>query len=206
MAEELISKKELLELTGISYGQLYRWKRKRLIPEEWFIKKSAFTGQETFFPKYEILDRIEKITSLKDQLSLDELAEMFSNKVDVEEVQEEVLIEENIVTQITLSLFLEVFLKKENYSFLEILVMHIVDKYIISGEIGMEEAKVIFNTFKGCADRLTDESGEIILVRKLGVTLCFIGIGGEETVVEDGVKVIIKEKFSRIKEELKLKR
>lgn len=49
MEEDLISKKELLDETGISYGQLYRWKRKQLIPEEWFIRKSTFTGQETFF-------------------------------------------------------------------------------------------------------------------------------------------------------------
>lgn len=49
MDEKLISKKELLRLTGISYGQLYRWKRKNLIPEEWFIRKSTYTGQETFF-------------------------------------------------------------------------------------------------------------------------------------------------------------
>jgi len=45
----LISKKELLKQTGISYGQLYRWKREGLIPEEWFIKQPTFTGQETFF-------------------------------------------------------------------------------------------------------------------------------------------------------------
>lgn len=51
MEQDLMSKKELLELTGISYGQLYRWKRKKLIPEEWFIRKSTFTGQETFFPR-----------------------------------------------------------------------------------------------------------------------------------------------------------
>ncbi|NFS84128.1 DUF4004 family protein, partial [Clostridium botulinum] len=43
MFEELISKKELLEEMKISYGQLYRWKRKKLIPEEWFIKKSVST-------------------------------------------------------------------------------------------------------------------------------------------------------------------
>ncbi|MEC3633209.1 DUF4004 family protein, partial [Bacillus velezensis] len=52
---------ELLEETSISYGQLYRWKRKNLIPEEWFIRKSTFTGQETFFPRAEILKRISKI-------------------------------------------------------------------------------------------------------------------------------------------------
>ena len=39
MDEELISKKELLETFGISYGALYRWKRMGLIPEAW--RKSA---------------------------------------------------------------------------------------------------------------------------------------------------------------------
>ena len=41
MGEELISKKELLDRFGISYGALYRWKRKGLIPEDWFIKKAT---------------------------------------------------------------------------------------------------------------------------------------------------------------------
>ncbi|MDU5544250.1 MAG: DUF4004 family protein, partial [Clostridium perfringens] len=79
MHEELISKKDLLVLMNISYGQLYRWKRKNLIPEEWFIKKSVSTGQETFFPKEKIIARINNIIELKDEASLDELAERFSN-------------------------------------------------------------------------------------------------------------------------------
>ena len=51
MQDELISKKDLLNEMSISYGQLYRWKRKKLIPEEWFIKKSVSKGKETFFPR-----------------------------------------------------------------------------------------------------------------------------------------------------------
>ena len=78
MENELISKKELLELTGISYGQLYRWKRKNLIPEEWFVRKSTFTGQETFFPKESMLARIDKIKGMKEDRSLDDIAGMFS--------------------------------------------------------------------------------------------------------------------------------
>lgn len=73
-----ISKKELLRMCGISYGQLYRWKREKLIPEEWFHKQSSPTGQETFFPKEAILRRIQKILELKDLYSLEEMAEMFS--------------------------------------------------------------------------------------------------------------------------------
>ncbi len=76
--EELISKKEVLELTGISYGQFYRWKREGLIPESWFIRKSTFTGQETFLPKQKILERIEKIKALKDTRSLEEIAQLLS--------------------------------------------------------------------------------------------------------------------------------
>lgn len=70
-----ISKKDLLVLTGISYGQLYRWKREGLIPEEWFAKRSAFTGQETFFPRELILTRVKAIQSMKDDLSLSEIRE-----------------------------------------------------------------------------------------------------------------------------------
>lgn len=75
---DLISKKELLAETGISYGQLYRWKRARLIPEEWFLKQSAFTGQETFFPREQILRRVRVILNAKDQYSLEELAAILS--------------------------------------------------------------------------------------------------------------------------------
>ena len=74
MEQELISKKELLDRYGISYGALYRWKRKGLIPEDWFIKKATVTGQETFFPKALICERVELIQNQKDELSLDELA------------------------------------------------------------------------------------------------------------------------------------
>ena len=74
MEQELISKKELLELYEISYGALYRWKRKGLIPEEWFIKKSTVTGQETFFPKSLICERMELIKKQKDDVSLEELS------------------------------------------------------------------------------------------------------------------------------------
>ena len=67
MEPDLISKKDLLLATGISYGQLYRWKRKGLIPEDWFVRKSTFTGQETFFPREKMLARVERVLSMKDE-------------------------------------------------------------------------------------------------------------------------------------------
>ena len=79
--ERLISKKEVLEKMGISYGQLYRWKRKGLIPEVWFIRRSTFTGQETFFPRDKILERLARIKEMKDDYPLDDLAELITTRV-----------------------------------------------------------------------------------------------------------------------------
>ena len=80
MEEKLISKKNLLEKYNISYGALYRWKRKGLIPDEWFIKKSTVTGQETFFPERLVCKRIETIQSMKDEVLLDELAKKLNGE------------------------------------------------------------------------------------------------------------------------------
>ncbi len=80
MEEKLISKKELLERYSISYGALYRWKRKGLIPEEWFVRKATVTGQETFFPEALITERVELIQNQKDECSLDELSRQLSQE------------------------------------------------------------------------------------------------------------------------------
>ena len=76
----LISKKELLSKYGISYGALYRWKRKGLIPEEWFIKKATSTGQETFFPTALVCERIELILKQKEDILLDDLAQKLNHE------------------------------------------------------------------------------------------------------------------------------
>ena len=72
--EDLMSKKEVLEKYGISYGALYRWKRMGLIPEAWFIRKSTATGQETFFRRDQVCPRVELILSRRDGTSLEQLA------------------------------------------------------------------------------------------------------------------------------------
>ena len=80
MQDEFITKKELLEQYGISYGALYRWKRMGLIQEDWFLKRSAPTGQETVFRRDTVCRRIERILAAKDETSLSALAEELSPK------------------------------------------------------------------------------------------------------------------------------
>ena len=77
--EDLISKRELLEKYGISYGALYRWKRMGLIPEDWFLRRATPTGQETFFHRGQICPRVELIRA-RGEVSLESLAEELNGR------------------------------------------------------------------------------------------------------------------------------
>lgn len=204
MEEELISKKDILNITGISYGQLYRWKRKNLIPEEWFIKKSSFTGQETYFPKDEILDRINKIISLKDDMPLDELANMFSTKIQMDNINEEKIIEDRLVSKAGLKIYKDIYGEKEIYSFKEVLCMQILEELLHNGEVTIEEGKLVIETIRDNYESLK-EKGEVYLGRKLGVSICMGVIDSSELVLDNGIRVIIRLKIPKYIEELKLK-
>lgn len=205
MEEELISKKDLLKETGISYGQLYRWKRKNLIPEEWFIRKSAFTGQETFFPKDRILERINKIMNMKEDLSLDDLAQQFSSKPTELDLEKEVVILQNIVTRNVVTLFEEVYGEKGSFNFDEILHMRMVEKYLLLGEIGFEEARDLLKILQGNYKSLGDRDYEIMLIRKFGAAISILTAAPSEVYVEAGSKLVLKAAASVFLEELKAK-
>ncbi len=118
----MISKKDLLAMTGISYGQLYRWKRERLIPEEWFIKQSSYTGQETFFPREQILSRIQSIQDMKDRYSLEEMAKILSPEIKEVLVTSDDLAELKELQVSTLAIFHSV-MEKDSFTPMEVVIM-----------------------------------------------------------------------------------
>ena len=130
--EELLSKKELLIITGISYGQLYRWKRQDLIPESWFIKQASFTGQETFFPKEKILKRVSTIVNLKDQYSLEELAALLSPGSASKVFTSADLLKVLWLNQMVIGMFERIF-EKNQFTFREVLFIGIVSKIQLRG-------------------------------------------------------------------------
>ncbi|WP_010677500.1 YhbD family protein [Bacillus timonensis] len=206
MSEELLSKKELLEATGISYGQLYRWKRKDLIPEEWFIRKSTFTGQETFFPKEKILERIDKIQKMKENLSLDEMSEMFSPSVGELNLSKTELVNRGLASETTINLYLEQSTESpEHFQFEGILTVYIVEKLLQSGEISLDEAKMVIQVSNDYFSKEKQSYGDLIIIRKLGVSTCFIVQSATDLVIEQGTKQIVKMAFSNEIEELRTK-
>ncbi|MBU5591817.1 YhbD family protein [Clostridium sp. MSJ-4] len=205
MEEELISKKDLLQITGISYGQLYRWKRKNIIPEEWFIKKSTFTGQETFFPKEKILDRIDKIINLKDDLSLDELADKFSPSPSDIMLKKHEIIQYKIASPWSFSVYEEVFHVSEEYSFDEVLYLYTLDTLLQSGEITVEEGKAIIEILKENYSKLKEKEYEVTLLRRSGVGVWIIHEYSKDIYYDPRCKVVISHSITKYVEELKLK-
>ncbi len=203
MMEELISKKDLLELTDISYGQLYRWKRKNLIPEEWFIRKSTFTGQETFFPKDKILERIKKIQTMKENLSLDELADVFSPNLSKLSINEVEIINRGIASQPVLNIFMEMNQGVKKFSFEQMLFIYILEKLLRSGDINLDEGKMVLQVMSDHYRSM--KAGELIFIRKLGISSCFIVSNIGDIHFEKSTKLVTKISLSHCMEELKSK-
>lgn len=205
MSDNLISKKELLELTGISYGQLYRWKRKDLIPEEWFIKKSAFTGQETYFPREKILDRIDKIVNMKDGLSLDEIADMFVPQLEEISLRENEIQSRNILKEMTINIYKGLHQNESVFSQEKILFMYIMEKFMDTGDVSLEEGKLILGEVEKRYKELDDKNYDVLLVRKFGVAIILILKTETKYFIEEGVKVVHKENILKALEEMNLK-
>lgn len=204
MEEELISKKEILDMTGISYGQLYRWKRKELIPEEWFIKKSSYTGQETFFPREKIINRINKIIDLKDDMPLDDLAAMFTNKPKVDDVSEEYLIEKEIIREETLPIYKDIFREKEEYNFKDVLLMDILQREFDLGKLTISEIEVILKLINKEYKNIEEKDGTLYIIRRLGIGICVVAYR-ERIIVDDGSKIIGEINIKNIIENLKMR-
>ncbi|MGH0542930.1 YhbD family protein [Bacillus cereus] len=205
MSTDLISKKDLLELTGISYGQLYRWKRKNLIPEDWFVRKSTFTGQETFFPKEKILERIDKIQTMKEDLSLDELANMFSPSVREILLTKEDILLKGIASETVLQFFIEQTNKTTEFQFVDILYVYMLEELLQSGEISLEEGKMVLQVLRENYEAIKHKTCDLIIVRKLGISTCLLVSNVDDLIFEKGTKIVLTEAIMKYTEALKKK-
>ncbi|MES9697697.1 MULTISPECIES: YhbD family protein [Bacillus] len=205
MSTDLISKKDLLELTGISYGQLYRWKRKNLIPEDWFVRKSTFTGQETFFPKEKILERIDKIQTMKEDLSLDELANMFSPSVTEIHLTKDDVVCKGIASEPVLQFFIEQTNKTAEFQFVDILYVYMLEEFLQSGDVSLEEGRMVLQVLSENYEAIKHKNCDVIIVRKLGISTCFLVSNVDDLIFEKGTKIVLREAIMKYTEALKTK-
>lgn len=194
MDPELISKKELLQQAGISYGQLYRWKRKGLIPEDWFIRKSTFTGQETFFPREKVLLRVGKIKSMKDEdASLDEIADAVSPdlggvSMTVAEVRERAL-----VSPETLELFAETVGESDApLMFGEIVSLSALDTLLKTGDVSLDEGRIALKALQESYPAFEGRNADLIFVRRMGLSTSLLVSSGAEVRFDPAARIVAR--------------
>ncbi len=189
--EGYISKKELLETAQISYGQLYRWKRKKIIPESWFIKKAVRSGQETFFPRKEILERIALILSYKEGTSLDALAQLFnpeSESVVVDVVQ---LIHQGYITEEGRMNYEALYGKRDTFDKQDVVAIKLIQDYYLQQQITQKEVLQLIQFIRNHKEVMCREQSAVYLIRHEGGSLV-VGSEVEEAIVwEETVTVVL---------------
>lgn len=178
----MISKKDLLKEMNISYGQLYRWKREGLIPDEWFIKQSVSTGQETFFKRSLIIPRIKQILSLKDKYELQEINKLFTenNEEHNYNVREVVMIDE--IDPFVLKTYLA---NRKHLTIIELALVYIFSQYKDLIDIN-DYLSIDFND-----NKITDKNVYICNLSDQN----FILIGDDNLVIDSKIKIINIEKL-----------
>lgn len=178
----MISKKDLLKEMNISYGQLYRWKREGLIPDEWFIKQSVSTGQETYFKRSLIIPRIQQILLLKNNYELQEIKNLFSDNKEKHSftMREVILIDE--IDPYVLKAFLN---DRKELSITELAIIYIFSKY--QKYVNITEYKHInFND-----SSLNDK---IIYICNIDRSYILI-VGDEDIIIDPKIKILYCEKM-----------
>ena len=199
-----ISKKDLLKTTGISYGQLYRWKREGLIPEEWFVKRSSPTGQETYFPQEKILKRIHAIQQLKDSYSLEELARILTPEVSNRLFCEEDLEHFDELDIDVAADFMDA-MSKDSFVFLEVLVMIALSQAMVDSAITEDERTHAVSFLSKRMSELHSADYVLELLQAQGHLYVLLKKEGSEVYLDDGLVAIRSIHLNELSNAIKLK-
>ncbi len=193
MDPDLISKKELLQTAGISYGQLYRWKRKGLIPEEWFIRKSTFTGTETFFPRDKMLARVDRILSMKtEDLSLDDIADAVTPDLTGVSLSADEAVAKGVVSRTAVEIFSARRPEVEALRLGELLSAYVVDRLLTTGEVSIDEGALVLATLESSYTTFQGRDCDVVMVRKMGVAVCFVVSSAAELCFDEGTRLLAR--------------
>ena len=205
MDADMISKKDLLVTAGISYGQLYRWKRKGLIPEDWFVRKSTFTGQETFFPRDKVLGRIEKIKSMKDEdATLDEIADAVAPNLGEISMTIAEIRKRGLVSPEAADLFAEKVCDCDApLVFGEVVSLSALDGLLKTGEVSLDEGRTVLDALQENYPAFEGRHADLLFVRRMGLSTAMLVSTGAEVRFDSAARVIARLNLSECAESLR---
>jgi DNA-binding transcriptional MerR regulator len=205
MDDDMISKKELLVTAGISYGQLYRWKRKGLIPEDWFVRRSTFTGQETFFPREKVLARIEKIKSMQDEdASLDEIADAVSPNLGEISMTIAEIRERGLVSPEAAELFAQGVCDCDApLVFGEVVSLAALDTLLKTGDVSLDEGRVVLDALQENYPAFEGKPADLLFVRRMGLSTAMLITSDAEVRFDKAARIVARVNLSESAEALR---
>ncbi len=184
MDENLITKKELLEITGISYGALYRWKRMKLLPDEWFIHRSTFTGHETFFPRDKVLQRVADIQNMKETMSLEDIARRFQPGPPGEvSLSTQEIANLGIALPPIINQYLALSQKEGAFGYEDLLGLYTFSSLLMEGKVSREEAYEVSRAVVSAEDI---SEPVVYLLRKYGIPFCVTAGEMQKVIFDSG--------------------
>jgi hypothetical protein len=124
-----------------------------LIPESWFIRKSTFTGQETFLPREKVLGRIQKIQSLKDDHSLENLAQMLAPEMTGRDFDNEEVNTLSWISKEVREFFEEFRVNSGAYAFHDVVFLTVIEQ--LREKLDDDELELVASTLMSHRDELT---------------------------------------------------
>ena len=181
-----------------------RWKREGLIPEEWFVKRSSPTGQETYFPQEKILKRIHAIQQLKDSYSLEELARILTPEVSNRLFCEEDLEHFDELDIDVAADFMDA-MSKDSFVFLEVLVMIALSQAMVDSAITEEERTHAVSFLSKRMSELHSADYVLELLQAQGHLYVLLKKEGSEVYLDDGLVAIRFIHLNELSNAIKLK-
>ena len=206
----MIAKKKILERTGISYGQFYRWKRKGLIPDSWIEHRSTRTGQESFLPRAKILKRIERIKALKEENTLNEIADLLSPEIVEKKYERSTLLELEWLGSELISIYEDIVGARKHFSFVDILSMVLLSR-LRESDFKKDTIYLASKTVSSQQDEKYFDQELIVAGQKLKAGSSsndlseFCLLSGGEVKFDRTVEVLERIDLSRVVENIKLK-
>ena len=174
-----------------------------LIPESWFIHRATATGQATYFPRTKILTRIDRVKELKNELSVEQMQELFSANVKSFKIPLKDFKEIDIVSKLSITAFCSVYPMKDMLDFNDVFGMYVVDNLMKQSGIYLEDAKQVLRLLCKYLSAEASKEYQLILLRKMGVPMTVLVRGEDEILLEDNAEIIACANLGEFEEALK---
>jgi hypothetical protein len=89
-------------------------------------------------------------------------------------------------------------------SFEQVLYVYVLDTALKSGEISLDEGKILLGTLAEHYGKYEGKSCELVFIRKLGVSTCFLTSSPSELHFESGARIVSRINIASCIEELKI--